>query len=106
MASLTVRTVQALTKAGVPGKFGDGRCLYLKVQPKGEPYWMLRYTIHSRRRDLLASLSVPPLVAKRCLNHKLKGVEGIYERHDYFDEKRETLLRVVAEIRFINERYD
>jgi hypothetical protein len=22
------------------------------------------------------------------LNHKLKGVEGIYDRHDYFDERR------------------
>lgn len=24
----------------------------------------------------------------RCLNHKLKGVEGIYDRHDYFEERR------------------
>ncbi|MEF1306483.1 integrase, partial [Vibrio owensii] len=27
-------------------------------------------------------------VAERCLNHKLKGVEGIYDRHDYFEERR------------------
>ncbi|EOS94609.1 Arm DNA-binding domain-containing protein [Erwinia tracheiphila] len=53
MASLTVRTVQALIKAGEAGKFGDGRGLYLKVPPKGEAYWMLRYTIHSRDEKLL-----------------------------------------------------
>ncbi|WP_336512520.1 Arm DNA-binding domain-containing protein [Serratia symbiotica] len=52
MASLTVRTVQALIKAGEPGKYGDGRGLYLKVPPKGEPYWMLRYTIGSKRREI------------------------------------------------------
>ncbi|EAN7518268.1 DUF4102 domain-containing protein, partial [Salmonella enterica] len=52
MASLTVRTVQALIKACQPGKYGDGRGLYLKVPPKGEAYWMLRYTVGSKRREL------------------------------------------------------
>ncbi|WP_168403467.1 Arm DNA-binding domain-containing protein [Erwinia amylovora] len=55
MVSLTVRTVQALIKAGEPGKFGDGRGLYLKIPPKGEPYWMLRYTIGSKRREITLS---------------------------------------------------
>ena len=35
------------------------------------------FTVHDLRRmsrSLLASLSVPPHVAERCLNHKLKGV--------------------------------
>ena len=26
-----------------------------------------------------------------CLNHKLSGVEGIYDRHTYFDERKEAL---------------
>lgn len=52
MALLTVRAVQALIKAGESGKYGDGRNLYLKVPPKGEPYWMLRYTIVSKRRAI------------------------------------------------------
>ena len=52
MTSLTVRTVQALIKAGQPGKYGDGRGLYLKIPSKGESYWMLRYTIGSKRREL------------------------------------------------------
>lgn len=30
-------------------------------------------------------------MAERCLNHKLKGVEGIYNRHDYFAERKVAL---------------
>ena len=35
-----------------------------------------------------STLGVEPHVAERCLNHKLKGVEGVYNRHDYFEERR------------------
>ena len=35
--------------------------------------------------------SADPHVAERCLNHKLKGVEGIYNRHDYFAERKAAL---------------
>ena len=37
---------------------------------------------------MLGSLGIAGNVAERCLNHKLKGVEGIYDRHDYFEERR------------------
>lgn len=30
-------------------------------------------------------------VAKRSLNHKLGNGEGIYNRHDYFEERRPAL---------------
>ena len=43
---------------------------------------------------LLAKLETPDHVAERCLNHKLKGVEGIYNRHDYLDERREALTKL------------
>ncbi|XDK19771.1 Hypothetical protein ABZS17I87_00076 [Kosakonia cowanii] len=42
-------------------------------------------------------------MAERCLNHKLKGVEGIYDRYDYFDERKEALQRVAEKISFIIE---
>lgn len=47
------------------------------------------FTVHDLRgtnRSLFASMSVHPYVAERCLNHNLKGAEGIYDRHDYFEE--------------------
>jgi hypothetical protein len=30
-------------------------------------------------------------VAERCLGHKIRGVEGTYDRHDYYDKRRDAL---------------
>lgn len=52
------------------------------------------FTIHDFRRtarSLLSFLGVHGHVAERCLNHKLKGVEGIYDRYDYFEERKLAL---------------
>lgn len=52
------------------------------------------FTVHDLRRtcrSLLASIGTKNEVAERCLNHKLKGVEGIYNQFDYLDERREAL---------------
>jgi integrase len=52
------------------------------------------FTVHDFRRTArshLAALGVQPHIAERCLNHKLKGVEGIYDRHDYFEERKAAL---------------
>ena len=54
------------------------------------------FTIHDFRRTArthLAALGVDPVVAERCLNHKIKGVEGIYNRHQYFDERKAALAQ-------------
>jgi integrase len=52
------------------------------------------FCVHDFRRTArthLAALGVDPYIAERCLNHKIKGVEGIYNRHDYFEERRKAL---------------
>lgn len=52
------------------------------------------FTIHDFRRTArthLAALGVDPVVAERCLNHRIRGVEGIYNRHQYFDERKAAL---------------
>ncbi|MGA9605987.1 MAG: tyrosine-type recombinase/integrase [Rouxiella badensis] len=52
------------------------------------------FTLHDFRRTArthLAALGVDPIVAERCLNHRIKGVEGIYNRHQYFNERRTAL---------------
>lgn len=76
-----------------------------KVRP-GEPpankmgeVGIEHFTIHDLRRtcrSLLAELKVPGHVAERCLNHKLKGVEGIYDRYDYFDERKKALEKLAG----------
>lgn len=58
------------------------------------------FTVHDLRRtcrSLLASNGVPVHVAERCMNHKLKGVEGIYDRYDYLNE-RATALQGLADM--------
>lgn len=57
------------------------------------------FTIHDFRRTArthLAALGIDPLVAERCLNHRIKGVEGIYNRHQYFEERKAALASWVA----------
>lgn len=59
------------------------------------------FTVHDMRRtcrSLLAGAGVPGHVAERCLNHKLKGVEGIYDRYDYLDERREALQKIADQL--------
>jgi Phage integrase family. len=55
---------------------------------------MPHFAVHDLRRTcrtLLARQGTPGHIAERCLNHKLKGVEGIYDRYDYFEERKEAL---------------
>lgn len=52
------------------------------------------FTLHDLRRTMrshLAALKVRSEVAERCLNHQLRGVERVYNTHDYFDERRAAL---------------
>ncbi|NMF99909.1 tyrosine-type recombinase/integrase [Aromatoleum toluolicum] len=57
------------------------------------------FTIHDLRRTArthLAGLGVPPHVAEKVLNHKLKGVEGRYDRYDYFEERKAAVNQWAA----------
>ena len=52
------------------------------------------FTVHDMRRTArtqLSALGVDPFVAERALNHKLRGTQGIYDRHDYFPQRRQAL---------------
>jgi len=53
-----------------------------------------RFTPHDLRSTMkshLRKLGVPREVSEMCLNHKLPGVEGIYDQHTYYDERRVAL---------------
>jgi integrase len=59
------------------------------------------WQIHDIRRALrsaLASFGVKDEVAEACLAHKQPGVRGVYNRHPYFDERRDALTRWGDEI--------
>jgi len=66
----------------------------LNVALKRVDHGLEHFTIHDMRRTArtrLAELGVTSEVAERSLNHRLKGVEGIYNLHDYFDERKQAL---------------
>lgn len=67
------------------------------------------FTPHDLRRTLrtrLAELGITDIVAERVLGHKLQGVLAVYNRHDYFIEKRQALDRWEARLRDILEMPD
>ena len=55
---------------------------------------MPRWVIHDLRRtarSLMSRAGVRPDIAERALGHVIKGVEGIYDRHSYQEEKAHAL---------------
>lgn len=55
------------------------------------------FTVHDLRRTFrtfLGELKVPTTVAERCLNHIQQGVEGIYDRSELLDLRREALTKL------------
>ncbi|ORT50680.1 integrase [Vibrio sp. qd031] len=70
-----------------------------KKQPPNLMGDMPHFTVHDLRRTcrtLLAKQGTPGHVAERCLNHKLKGVEGIYDQYDYLEERRVALSKLAT----------
>ncbi len=58
-----------------------------------------RWTLHDLRRSarsLMARAGVRPEVAEKVMGHSIKGVEGVYDRHSYRDEKAEALRRLAG----------
>lgn len=59
------------------------------------------FSIHDFRRTArthLADLGVPGVIAEKVLNHAPKGIEAVYDKHGYFDERAEALTKWAARI--------
>jgi integrase len=57
------------------------------------------FVLHDLRRTartLLARAGVRDDIAERCLGHVIKGVEKVYNRHAYLDEKRAAFEALAA----------
>jgi integrase len=58
-----------------------------------------RFTVHDLRRtarSLMARAGVPREHAERVMGHAVGGIEGIYDRHAYADEKAAALARLAT----------
>jgi len=57
------------------------------------------WVIHDLRRTaktLMARAGVRPDISERVLGHSIKGVEGVYDQHDYGSEKADALTKLAA----------
>ena len=60
---------------------------------------IVQWRIHDLRRtarSLMSRAGVRPDVAERVMGHAIAGVEGIYDRHSYRDEKADALRRLAS----------
>jgi integrase len=76
----------------------------LRKSEKRKP--MSHWTLHDLRRtarSLMSRGGVAADIAERVLGHKIPGVRGVYDRHEYVAEKRDALERLAALVeRIIN----
>jgi len=83
------------------------RMVRIAAEERGEPVDIPHWTFHDLRRTAatgMARLGIPVQVTEAVLNHvsgTRSGIVGVYQRHDYADEKRTALeawARFVAEL--------
>jgi integrase len=69
-----------------------------KHDPKAD---LPRWTVHDLRRtarSLMSRVGVLPRHAEMALGHVVQGVEGVYDRHSYADEKRAAFEALAAQV--------
>jgi integrase len=63
--------------------------------PPGMPSWVV-HDLRRTARSLMARAGVRPDIAERVMGHAIPGIEGVYDRHSYRDEKADALRRLAA----------
>jgi integrase len=61
------------------------------------PSWRV-HDLRRTARSLMSRAGVSADIAERVLGHKIPGIRGIYDRHEYADEKRDALVRLAAQV--------
>jgi integrase len=59
------------------------------------PAWVI-HDLRRSARSLMSRAGVRPDIAERVLGHAIAGIEGVYDRHSYRDEKADALRRLAA----------
>jgi integrase len=88
----SAKTDGPLNGFGRPKEAFDKRC--------GVTGWTL-HDLRRTARSLMSRAGVSSDHAERVLGHVIRGVEGIYDRHAYFDEKADALRRLASLIETI-----
>jgi len=59
------------------------------------------WTIHDLRRtarSLMSRAGVPPDHAERAIGHAIGGIRGVYDRHEFYEEKKRAFEALAAQI--------
>ena len=57
--------------------------------------WRL-HDLRRTARSLMSRAGVAPDIAERCLAHAIGGVRGVYDRHAYYEEKKQAFEALAA----------
>jgi integrase len=57
------------------------------------PHWTL-HDLRRTSRSLMSRAGVRPDIAERVMGHAIAGIEGVYDRHSYREEKADALRRL------------
>lgn len=81
---------------------GYGRHKQAIDEISGVSGWVI-HDLRRSARSLMSRAGVPSDHAERCLGHVIPGVRGVYDRHEYFDEKARAFEALAAQVeRIIN----
>ena len=83
------------------GGFSKGKAAFdAKLPPM--PHWTL-HDLRRTTRSLMSRAGVRPDIGERAIGHSMRGVEGIYDRHHYTEEKALALKSLASLIdRIVN----
>src|SRR6516164_7989042 len=81
---------------------GYGRHKQAIDEASGVSEWVV-HDLRRTARSLLSRAGVASDHAERCLGHVIGGVRGVYDRHEYFDEKAKAFEALAGHVqRIIN----
>jgi integrase len=73
--------------------FSKAKAAFDKAAPIAP--WVL-HDLRRTAKSLMSRAGVRPDISERVLGHVIAGVEGVYDRHSYRDEKADALRRLAA----------
>jgi integrase len=68
---------------------------------KVQRLWWRLHDLRRTAKTLMVRAGVRPDISERVLGHVIRGVEGVYDRYEYIDEKREALAKLAAIVQTI-----
>ncbi len=68
--------------------------------PEQTPKWVL-HDLRRSAKSLMSRAGVRPDLSERVLGHVIGGIEGVYDRHSYLEEKADALEKLAGLIGII-----